>query len=225
MTNSNGRFSFKSTKGATPIESVTIDPRKQVIVLSTKKDAIPDSVPGVLRHTLILGNKGYKLDLFFDSKGKFTPTSGYRKTAFVVDKAKVSTKGTLVLLMLLGDPSFTYTSGTSIMRFRMLNGATVLVDKTFTDLVSSKESTDGRTGGTVFKLKGSKDAAASNTLSKFSYLSSKGKLILAMKNVDLSGLPASPAHVGVELTVGDKIYSTAVTLFAPSGGTYTTIQK
>lgn len=227
LIDSNGKFSFKSASGVVPAESVQILPKTQSIKVTSSKDTLTDTVPSVLRNTLTLGSKGYKLDEFFEEGGKFVVTSGYRKTAFVVYTAKATVKApgldTITLSMLLGDPAFDYESGVSLMRFRLLSAGTPLLDKTFTTFVTGTETVDAKTGVTAFKLKNSvKDLAATDILSKFSYESKKGKMTLSMKNVDLSGLPLAEAHVGVEISIGQKVYFTSVTLFAPKAGSYST---
>lgn len=228
---SGGKFTFKSASGATPKEQVKVTPKSQTFTVATGADTIPDKPPGVLRNAAVLGNKGYKLDEFFNDKGAFIPALAYRKTAFVCATAKIKSVGSgmdqAAFALLLGDPSFTFVAGTSVMRFRMLLGTTVLVDKTFTTLVVSKESTivnPADASGTIkiFKLKGIKDTAATDLLGKFSYDSKSGKMALALKNSNLAALTGTEAHVTLELTVGDKTYITAVTLFAPKPGAYST---
>ncbi|MCK6474412.1 MAG: putative Ig domain-containing protein [Planctomycetes bacterium] len=227
LIDSNGKFSFKSASGVVPAESIQILPQTQSIKVTSSKDTLTDTVPSVLRNTLTLGPKGYKLDEFFEEGGKFVVTSGYRKTAFVVYSAKGLSKGsstdTLTLTMLLADPAFDYESGVSLLRFRLLSAGTPLIDKTFTTFVTGTESIDAKTGITAFKLKNTvKDLGTTDILSKFSYETKKGKMTLSMKNVDLSGLPLSEAHVGVEISIGQKVYFTSVTLFAPKPGSYST---
>jgi hypothetical protein len=226
FTGTEPKLSFKSAKGVLPAVAVKLDESSQTISLSSKGNTITDSLPSVVRNTVTIGNKGYKLDEFFDEKGTFTATSGYRKTAFVVAAAKITAKAAgkdgASFAMLLADPSFTYTSTTSPVRIRVFDGTTLLIDKTLTTLVSGTESTDSKTGVKVFKLKGGKDAEAINTLSKFSYDSKSGKLSLSLKNLTLTALTTAEAHLSVELTIDTKIYYTAVTVFAPKGGSYTT---
>jgi len=226
FTGSEPKLQFKTDKGVIPASAVKIDESSQVISLAVKGTTISDVLPGTFRHAVTLGNKGFKLDEFFNEKGAFISTSGYRKTAFVVASAKINAKAagkdTAALSLLLADPAFAYASGTSAMRIRILNGTTVIIDKTFTTLVTGTESTDAKTGQKVFKLKSGKDAEATNTLSKFSYDSKSGKMTLGLKALSLAALTGTEAHVSVELTIGDKIYYTAVTLFAPKAGAYST---
>ncbi|MCX7803949.1 MAG: Ig domain-containing protein [Planctomycetota bacterium] len=228
MLTKSGRFfyEYEPPSGETgPFVKLQIDPKKQTIKLATKNDTFTDSVPGVLRNAMSVGNKGFRLDEYFNEDGKFTPTSGYRKTAFVVTKAKVAarggTDGTLALSMLLADPAFQYVSGTTTLRFRLTRGGSVLVNKDFTALATGTTSVTSD-GIALYKIKAGGDESASSVLAKFSYASKTGKMQLAMKALDLSGISGNEAHLGVELTVGAKTYFTGITVFDPKGsGSYT----
>ena len=231
FTTAAGKFMFKSVKGSAPTDIVLIDPHVETIAITSTSDTFTDTFPNTLRNTVMLGDRGYKLDEFFDIKGVFTPTSGYRKTAFVVAKAAVTAgKGpnldSATFNMLLADPAFAYIPGSSDLEFRVIISDTSLVaiDKVFTSLVTSKTTTDKKTGVTLFKLTSSKDATTPNTLTKFSYDSKTGKVTLSLKNLTLAAFTGTELQVGVELTVGTKIYTTSVTLFAPNAGTYSTTQ-
>lgn len=221
-----GRFVFKTPKGTLPAVSVTVDPLKQIIKLSTKGDNLTDTLPGNLLNIIFLGDRGYQLMEFHDAKGKFKPALGFRNTSFVLAKGKVLVRGggidTLSLRMLLADPAFAYTPGVSTLRFRLLSGGVPLVDRDFTNLGLSTESIDKGTGVLLFTLKILRDGSPVDTISKFGYQSRKGKLSLSMQNVDLSALPASQAHVTLELTIDAHTYSTSVTLFESKPGSYST---
>jgi len=221
-----GRFVFKTPKGTLPAVSLTVDPLKQIIKLSTKGDNLTDTLPGNLLNIIFLGDRGYQLMEFHDAKGKFKPALGFRNTSFVLAKGKVLARGggidTLSLGMLLADPAFAYTPGVSTLRFRLLIGGVPLVDRDFTNLGLSTESIDKGTGVLLFTLKILRDGSPVDTISKFGYKSSKGKLSLSMQNVDLSALPASQAHVMLELTIDAHSYSTSVTLFESKPGSYST---
>jgi hypothetical protein len=110
----------------------------------------------------------------------------------------------------------------STLRIRILDGASAILDKDFTALGSGSARTDPGTGATVYKLKAAKDAADTNQLAKFVFVSGKGKLTLNLARLDLSVVPPTEAHLGIELTVGDRIYYTAVTLFEKRVGSFTT---
>ena len=227
LTGTAPKFSFKSAKGVLPAVAVKLDESGQKISLAAKGETVTDTLPGVLRNTVKLGNKSYRLDLFFDAKGKFTPALGYRKTAFVVASAKLNTKtagkSSAAFAMLLGDPAFQFpaTSGSKAARFRVLNSSgAVVLDKEFSSLLTVTESTDKLTGAKIFKLKSGKDATAPQI--RFAYDSKSGKMLLGLKGATLTALTAAEEHVSVELTLADKIYFTAVTLFAPRSGSYST---
>ncbi|MHC4820778.1 MAG: hypothetical protein ACYTDX_03540, partial [Planctomycetota bacterium] len=165
-------------------------------------------------------------DAELDEKGGFKPPLPLRKVSFVVSKAALAQKGggkdVAKLTMLLGDPAFTYTQGESVLRFRLLDGSTALVDRTFTDLGIASTSLDSNSGATLYKMKNAKDAEAADQIAKFKYTNSNGKMTLAMKGLTLDALAGNEAHLGFELTVGEKIYFTTVTLFAPKTGKWTT---
>ena len=73
-----------------------------------------------------------------------------------------------------------------------------------------------------FKLKSGKDTATTNALARFAYDNKSGKLLLGLKGLSLQALTGAENHVSVELTIGTKIYYTAVTIFAPKAGSYST---
>jgi len=220
-----GKFTFASPRGEVPAVKVTIDPPKQTVAVSTKGDTIDASVPTVLRNTMLLGPKSYRLDEYFDVRGKFRTTSGYRKIAFVCDKTKATIKGpgldAVSFGLLLGDPGFAYESGVTELRMRVLSEGAMVLDKTFTTLVTATQKVDSRTGAIIFKLKSLKDLAVTSRLKKFSYDSGKGKMTFALAGTTLV-LPAGEAHVTIELQVGTKTYFTSVTLFEVAPGSYAT---
>ncbi len=229
FTTAAGKFMFKSVAGNTPKVIVLIDPHKETIAITTTSDTFTDTFPGVLTNAVTLGSSGYKLDEFFDRKGVFTPTFGFRKTAFVVSSAKVTAgKGanldSATFNMLLADPAFEFIPGSTDFEFRLTvaGTTTVVADKVFTSLVTGTVKTDPKTGVMLFKLKSNKDTAATNVLTKFTYDSKSGKILLTLTQATLSALTGTEIHVGVELIVGSKDYTTAVTLFAPTAGSYTT---
>jgi hypothetical protein len=126
------------------------------------------------------------------------------------------------LAVYLADPSFRYESGASTLRVRILDGATTIVAKDFTALGTGITRTDPSTGATVYRVKAGKDPAYTNQLSKFAFLSAKGKLTLNLARLDLSAVPSTEAHLGIELTIGDRVYYTAVTFFEKRARSFTT---
>ncbi len=219
---SGGKLTFASPKGVLPAVKVALDPPNQTLTVTTKGDTIDLSLPSVLRNTLAIGAKGYRLDELFDAKGKFKATAGYRKIAFVSDTAKVAANGTgtdsATLGLLLGDPGFDYESGVTPLRFTITSEGNTVLDKTFTTLVTGTQKLD-KHGIVVFKLKSLKDVATTDTLRKFTYESGKGKMTFALTNATLA-VPAGEAHVTLSLQVGDKVYFTGVTLFETKPGTF-----
>lgn len=228
LTGKRPKYSWKSAKGVNPARAVKLDMSGQTIAVTGKNETISDTVPSVITNRVTLGRKGYKLDLFFDAKGKFTPALGYRKTAFVVATAKVSvkaaTKDSAAFGMYLGDPSFKFPadSGNKNVIFRVINSSnTDVLNKDFTAIVQSATSTDKATGATVYKMKSGKDSTA--PAGKFTYDSKSGKLSVALKGLSLQGkLSGTEEHVTVELTIAEKQYYTGVTIFAPKAGSYST---
>ena len=75
---------------------------------------------------------------------------------------------------------------------------------------------------TTWSLKSAKDPANTDRIAKFSYQSKKGKLTLALGDATLQGLPNGEVHLGVEITIGDRTYYTAVTFFEGKTGKYST---
>jgi hypothetical protein len=66
------------------------------------------------------------------------------------------------------------------------------------------------------------DAATTNRISRFSYSTANGRLLVALSDLDLSQLTNGEAQVDVELTVGNRIYPTSVTFFGANPGSYST---
>jgi hypothetical protein len=226
MTGTVKKYVFASPKGVTPVLRVQLSPMKQTLKWVVKGDTIAESVPSTLRHAAILGGRGYRLDEAFDAKGIFKPALAYRRRSFVASKgaiaAGVAGKDSVKLSLLLGDPAFTYDPGVSVLRFRMLDGATVLLDRDFTLLGTGSQGTDKATGAPVYSVKSLKDTATVDRVAKFAFASAKGKMSLALSNVTLLGVPAAEAHLGIELTVGSNIYFTTVTFFEGKPGHYST---
>jgi len=219
-------YKYASPKGETPAVKIKCSLVKQTLNWAVKKDTISETVPGTLRHTTVIGGRGYRLDENFSTKGVFKPALAYRRTALVVSNGKMKAgtagKDSLNLALYLADPNFSYESGVSTLRIRILNGADAILSKDFTALGTGTTKTDRGTGATVYKVKASKDSAESDRLSKFVFASSKGKMILKLSRLYLAAVPSTEAHLGVELTIGDRIYYTAVTFFEKRAGTFTT---
>ena len=220
-------YAWRSAQGSVPVEQVKLGPGKQTLAWTTKGDTLTETVPGILTQLVTIGNRGYRLLLSFDEKGVFRPALDFERTAFVVRTGALTVKGSgndsAKLSLLLADPSFSYEAGVSALRVRILDGSDVLLDRDFTALGGpAKVTTDSRTGALVFAFKSAKDAATADRIAKFSYQSAKGKMALGLADLDLTGLPAGEAHLGLELTIGMRAYYTAVTFFEKSGGRWST---
>jgi len=221
------KYAYASPRGEAPAVKVQLSVAKQTLKWSVKNDSIGESVPGTLRQTAILGGRGYRADEAFDARGVFKPALAYRRTVFVAAKGTIAAPGAgkdaAKLSLLLADPSLAYTAGSSALRFRILDGATELFSRDFTALGAATTSEDPGTGVTVYRIKALKDPAATDRVAKFTFASNTGKMTLALANLTLTGVPATEAHLGLELTVGDRIYYTAVTFFEASAGKYATL--
>jgi len=219
-------YKYATPRGDAPAVKVQFSLVKQTLTWSVKGDTISETVPATLRHITIVGGRGYRLDEAFDPKGVFKPALAYRKTAFVVSKgalkAVAAGKDWVKFSLYLADPNFHYESGVSTLRVRILDGANEILSKDFTAFGTGTTRTDRETGATVYKVKASKDPADTDRLSKFVFLSSKGKMTLELSGLHLAAVPSTEAHLGVELTIGDRIYYTAVTFFEKRTGSFTT---
>jgi hypothetical protein len=216
--------SFKSASGVIPGLAVRVTPDKQACTWSTKSDTIAETVPGDHWQQLILGDDAWRLLLGFDAKGGFKPALAFRRTAFVVATGSLTAleagSGSAKLGLLLADPNFAYEAGASALRLRLLDGATVLVDRDFTALGGlPKSGVDASTGKPWLAFKTLPDDALADRVS-MSYDSRKGTLKLALADADLSAITPAEAHLDVELTIGSRTYTTAVTFFAATPGKY-----
>ena len=206
--------------------SVKVLVAKQMIKVATSRDTLGVTVPGTLRGTAVLGGRGYRLDEFVGEKGKFVGTSGYRTTAFVCSMGKLKVKGAGIdsakLTLYLADPSFAIEDGDTVS-IRLVTGSDVLLDREFGALLSIVPLQDRRTGADVWLVKRTvRDEAETDILSKFKYVSAKGKMTVALKGLDLSALTGDEGHLGLTIEVGGKLYFTSVTFFQTRTGSWTT---
>ena len=227
LSGSDSNLSWKSDKGTTPKEKVKLSLSKQTIKWSSKSDTLSAAVPGLLEQSAVIGGRGYQLELAFDEKGVFHAPLDNQRTTFVVRKGKLTVKGPgsdkAKLSLLLHDPSFFYdTTLANELRVRLLDGTDVVFERDFSALGSFSLGTDKRTGQATWSLKASKDDAATDRIAKFSYKSAKGKMTLSLGDADLSGLPNGEAHLGVEVTIGNRTYFTGVTFFEGKTGRFST---
>ena len=215
---------FATEKGEVPAIKLKLTPDKQLLAWSTKSDSIAETVPGDLSQTVTLGDATWRVLMHFDEKGKFRPALGFERTVFVLAKGALSVKepgaDSAKLALLLADPNFSYEAGVSTLRVRILDGATPLVDREFTALGGiPKTGIDKNTGKPWLSFKTLKDESTTDIV-KFGYASKKGAMKLQLSALDLSGVPDGEAHLTIEVTIGDRVYSTGVTFFESSDGKY-----
>jgi hypothetical protein len=214
---------FITPSGTIPSESVKLSLSKQTIQWKTGKDSIAATVPGLYQVVLRMGPQSYRTAVHFNPNGGANAISAVRP-CFVLAKGKLNVGNagadSLNLGMLLSDASFVYQTNDTL-RIRLLQGATVLADRDFTALGSVRQTID-QFGKLVFTVQALSDTAATNRISKFSYNSAKGKLSLAMSGLTLGALTNSQAHLTVEFTIGERIYTTGVSFFGLNPGTYST---
>ena len=201
------KFTFKSAKGSIPAISVILDESKQTITINATAETFTDTVPGIFHNAVQVGASNFDLDQTFDAKGKFTAISGYRSPAFVVSSAQIKVgkpskpgKDSVILSLLLGDPAFIFpgASGAKTVSVRVTNVVNQIVfDKDLTNSVTSKN-------GLFVAPAGS-----------FHYDSNKGNMSFKLSKAILTGFfVTSEENVRVDVTIGDQIYTTHVTLFS-----------
>lgn len=199
------RYVFKSASGAAPALSVVFNEQTQTILVKAVANTPLETLPAVLQNRVQFGTSSFVIDESFDATGTFTPTAGYRSTAFVVSAAtlKMGKPGndSVMLSLLLGDPAFLFpaASGARTVRLRITNVLNqVVIDSDISNAVVAR--------GTIL----SAPAGA------FRYNSSNGNMSFKLTKASLAGLlVTSEEHVRVDVTLGDKTYTTRVTLFSP----------
>jgi hypothetical protein len=122
--------------------------------------------------------------------------------------------------MLLSNSSFFFEPADTL-RIRILQEATVLMDRDFTALGVVKQTT-AKDDSLVFTVKTLKDTATTNRIDRFFYNSAKGKLSLALSALTLDAITTGETQLTIELTMRDRIYTTAVTFFGANPGRYST---
>lgn len=227
MTGTEKAYKHKSGKGVLPKENVKLSLAKQLVKWKTSNDDIAETVPGLLMQDAVLGSRGYRLGLQFDEKGVVHPPLDVDRVAFVVKLGKLKVKGPgsdkAKLQLLLHDPNFFFDPVLAPeLKVRILDGLDVVFERDFSGLGEVSLGTDNRTGLATWSLKSTKDAAAVDTIQKFGYQSAKGAMTLSITNADLSGVPSGEAHLGVEITIGTRVYFTGVTFFEGKTGKFGT---
>jgi len=219
--------SFASASGVTPVVRVRLVPRTQTMSWSTGDDTIAETVPGILPQTVVLGDFAWRLQMNFDANGVFRPPLDLERTAFVVASGSLALNGmgldSARLRMMLADQNFAYSPGVSTLRIQILEGATVLVDRDFTALGGpATTGVDSRTGKPWVSFRTLSDASTTDRVA-MRYSSHSGQLSLTLSELNLSAISNTEAYLTVQLTVGARVYTTAVTFFAPSAGRYTLV--
>lgn len=215
---------FRTPSGTIPSTSVTLSLSKQTVEWKTAKDSIAAAVPGLNDVILKMGQHIYRTPVAFNEKGSATALSAVRPCFVLANgRLKAGNPGldSATLSMYLSDPNFAYHTNDTL-RIRVLEGATVLVDRDFTALGQVKQSTNSL-GKVIFAVKSSRDTASvTNRIGKFSYSNASGRLLLSLSGFTLGGLSSGQPHLIFEVTVGERIYSTGVSFFGTNPGTYST---
>jgi len=216
---------FTTPSGTIPSENVKLALSKQTIQWKTGKDSIAATLPGLYEVVLKMGSHSYRTAVHFDGMGGANALSAVRP-CFVLERGKLNVgragADSATLSILLSDASFVYQTNDTL-RVRLLEGATVLVDRDFTALGQVRQSID-KSGKLVFTVKTLLDmpTPTQNQIRTFSYNSAKGKLLLALSRLTLGGLTNGEAQLTIELTIGERIYTTGVSFFGVNPGTYST---
>jgi hypothetical protein len=216
-------MSFITPAGQFPNEAVKLSLSKQTLQWGAGHDSIAATVPGLHSVVLTMGGQSYRTTVQFDGNGSANALSSVRP-CFVLAKGTLRVGNTgldsAVLSLLLGDASFLYETGDTL-RIRFLQDATVLLDRDFTALGVGQQTTD-KFGKLVFQAKTLPDTATTNRIAKFSYKSTKGKMALSLSGLTLGSLTNGEAHLTIELSIRDRIYTTGVTFFGANPGSYST---
>ena len=214
---------FITPLGTIPSESVRLSLSRQTLQWKTGKDTLTATVPGLNEVVMRMGLHSYRTPVLFNAKGGANGTSATRPCFVLASgKLKTGTAGldTATLNMRLADESFFYQTNDTL-RIRVLQGATVLVDRDFTALGQVRQFTNSL-GKVLFNVRILRDTATPSRLRSFSYRSSTGVLLLSLSGLTLGGISNGQAHLTYELTVGERIYTTSVTYFGANPGTYST---
>lgn len=214
---------YTTPRGQIPRESVKLSLSRQTLQWSSSRDTIAATVPGLQTVALSLGLQPYRTTVNFDERGRANAFDSVRPCfVLATGKLRLRSDGTdsATLAMLLSNSSFLFETGDTL-RIRLLQDATVLLDRDFTALGVVKP-TAGKDGALVFNLKTIKDTETTNRIDRFSYSGAKGKLSLALSGLTLDALTTGETHLVIELTIRDRIYTTGVTFFGANPGRYST---
>lgn len=216
-------YSYKSPTDTNPVQSVSLSLVKQSLKWTASRDAFAITLPSTETVEFSLAGQTQRSDVRFNTAGAATAFTVVRP-AFVLSSGKLTagnpSNDTATLTLLLNDASFLYQTGDTL-KIRLLEGATVLADRDFTAL-GVGTTTTGSVGQLVFAIKTSKDTETVNAIKKFSYSTTKGRASLALAGLTLGALSNSEAHLTIELTIGNRVYTTGVTVFGSNPGSYST---
>ena len=220
----NALMSFSTPLRQVPSETVELSLKKQTLRWKSSRDTLTATVPGLHNVAVTIGSQSYRTTVLFDENGRANAFSSVRP-CFILAKGTLKVRPTdldsAILGMLLSDASFVYQTGDAL-RLRILEGATVLVDRDFTALGVGEQITN-EDGTIAFIVKTLADTETTNRIDKFVYKSAKGKLSLELSGLTLDALTVGEAHLTFEVTIGTRIYTTAVTFFGPTRKIYSTL--
>jgi hypothetical protein len=214
---------YTTPLGQVPRESVKLLLSKQTLLWKSSRDTIASTVPGLQTVALTLDTQVYRTTVNFDERGRANAFSSVRP-CFVVANGKLRLRSagldSATLGMLLSNPSFIFQTGDTL-RVRILQEATVLLDRDFTALGVGKQTT-AKDDTLIFTVKTLKDTETTNRINRFFYNSAKGRLSLSLSGLTLDALTTGETQLTIEITIGDRIYTTGVTFFGANPGRYST---
>jgi putative Ig domain-containing protein len=218
-----GGRAYHTDRGVLPAIAVYLAAPRQTLTWSVRGATLTETLPNVLTEQILVGSRGYRLETFVEERGKLAVPAGLRRAAFVVPKAAIAVGGdgkdALAISFLLSDLAFTYEPAVSTLRLRLLDGANVLADRDFTAL--GKATLDAtKTGSAAYKLTAAEDEETASHVAKFVFAGAKGAGVIGLSGLTLSALPDQEAHLGVELTIGSRVYFTSVTFFEKKANRY-----
>jgi Putative Ig domain len=219
----NTSLHYTTPRGQIPRESVRLSLSKEMLRWSSSRDSLTATVPGLQTVALTLDSQIYRTTVLFDERGRANAFSSVRP-CFVVANGKLRLRSagldSATLGMLLSNSSFFFEPADTL-RIRILQEATVLMDRDFTALGVVKQTT-AKDDSLVFTVKTLKDTETTNRIDRFFYNSAKGKLSLALSALTLDAITTGETQLTIELTMRDRIYTTAVTFFGANPGRYST---
>jgi hypothetical protein len=211
--------------GTIPVRYVRLSLSGQTVLWNNARDSIAAAVPGLNDVALSMGQHVFRTPVLFNNVGSANPFSATRPCFVLASgRLKAGSAGldTATLSMLLSDPFFGYHTNDTL-RIRILQGATVLVDRDFTALGMGSQITNSL-GRVLYTVRSRLDTGTTtNRIGLFYYSSSSGRLLLLLSGLTLGGLTSGESHLTVELTIGLRIYTTGVTFFGVNPGIYSTL--